>query len=92
MNTKRTLDLMIPDNCRYVTLDADIYVLHKETDNPVYLCDVFDDMQGQWIVKLKDRKEDDDKYLGIVDEGSLILTLSEPLIVEYASFIKSYFC
>ena len=66
-------EIMVPDNCHYISLDTDIFVLDNDKDkDPIYLSKALDSDQGQWIVKIED-----DLYMGIVDEGVVFLKMDE---------------
>ena len=74
MVSKRTpIEPMIPETCAYLSLDTDIFVHNKETDDPIILSTVLRDNQGQWIVKIKHL----DMFLGIVSEGPILLSLAD---------------
>ena len=66
------IDGMVPDNCRYITLDIDYFVINKDTDHPRVLSQSLDDLTGQWVVEINPNS-----YMGIVDEGCITLSLSE---------------
>lgn len=74
MVSKRTvIEPMIPETCAYISLDSDIFVLEKESDDPIILSYVLRDNQGQWIVKINHL----DMFLGIVSEGPILLSLAD---------------
>lgn len=80
------VDIMIPENCFYLTLDADYFVLKPTSDEkePIYLNRIFESDQGQWIVKCKD-----DTYLGITDDGPIFLSLQK-WKERYQSLVKKH--
>ena len=71
------IELYIPKNCVYITLDSAIFVTGKDKEKPLMLSSCLDDKQGQWVVKMDNRTETENKYLGLVGEGPLIQTLDE---------------
>lgn len=67
------LEIMIPEGCLYITLNIDKFVIETNKDRPPsILSKAFKTDQGQWIVKFGE-----DSYLGIVDEGPIIMSLNE---------------
>lgn len=78
-----SIELYIPENCLYITLDSDIFVTGKDKESPTVLSTCLDSDQGQWIVKMDNRTggdtepETENNYLGLVGEGPLIQTLDE---------------
>lgn len=73
VSKRNVIEPMIPDTCAYLSLDSDIFVRNKETDNPIILSTVLRDNQGQWIVKINHL----DMFLGIVSEGPILLSLPD---------------
>ena len=86
-----SIDFSIPDNCHYITLDADIFVRNKENDDPIYIAsNVMGSDQGQWIVEIIDKKSFIEKsYLGITENGPLYLSLYG-WIERYQKCVKKY--
>ena len=76
------IELSIPENCLYITLDSDIFVMDKNKENPTILSSCLDADQGQWVVKLDNKDntaktEPENNYLGLVGEGPLIQSLDK---------------
>tara|TARA_B110001450_G_scaffold225923_1_gene224414 strand:+ start:487 stop:1215 length:729 start_codon:yes stop_codon:yes gene_type:complete len=68
-----TSEFMIPENCTYITLDTDKFIISKNKEKPTFVAQgALKSDQGQWICKWFDNK-----YIGIVTEGALILDISE---------------
>lgn len=65
------IEINIPSSNLYISLDTDIFVDKSKKDPIVYTNGLFCS-QGQWIVNITE-----DKYMGIIDEGSVLLTLDE---------------
>ena len=70
-NQKSAIELHIPPSNLYITLDRDIFVDTSKKDQIVYTNGLLSS-QGQWIVNITE-----DKYMGIVTEGPILLTLDE---------------
>ena len=75
------LEIMIPDNCHYMTFDTKYFTLNKKSDNPTVLAHVLGDLNGQWLVKLPalqtNGEWDHSYYLGIVDEGAIHMNITD---------------
>ena len=68
----KSLELMVPEGCLYITLDSDKFVLSKDKENPTFVTQgALQSDQGQWIGKWGDQ------YIGIGDDGVLKLERSE---------------
>lgn len=74
-------EVIVPDNCHYMTLDLKYFILNKQSDNPTILSRVLGDLNGQWLVKLpnvyKNNESDQSYYLGIVDDGALHMNMTD---------------
>lgn len=73
VSKRHVIERMIPKTCAYLSLDSDIFVRNKESDDPIILSNILRDNQGQWIVKINHL----DMFLGIVSEGPIILSLTD---------------
>lgn len=87
------IEINIPDNCYYITLDVDIFIRNKQNPNsePIYIANnVMGSDQGQWIIEVVNKKSFIEKsYLGIVEEGPLYLSL-DGWIERYQKCVKKY--
>lgn len=69
---EKGIEIMIPDNCYYMSLSNKININKDIKNNKTYeLKSALDDSQGQWLTKI------DDRYIGIVKEGILKMSLNE---------------
>ena len=65
------IEIQIPPSNLYISLDRDFFVDYSK-ENPIVYTDGLLGSKGQWIVNIND-----DKYMGIVSDGPLLLTLEE---------------
>lgn len=65
------IEIQIPPSNLYISLDRDFFVDYSE-EKPIVFTDALLGSKGQWIVNIYD-----DKYMGIVTDGPILLTLEE---------------
>ena len=65
------IEIQIPPSNLYISLDRDFFVDYSK-ENPIVYTDGLLGSKGQWIVNIYD-----DKYMGILTDGPILLTLEE---------------
>lgn len=80
----KTIEVMVPENCLYISLDTTKYVIKKETESPEYIPSyALGSDQGQWICKFNER------YMGIGDDGIIELELKD-WVERYSECVKKH--
>jgi len=83
--TLKSIEIMVPQNCLYITLDTDLFVLKKESETPENITSgALGSNQGQWVFN-----NNKGSYIGIGNEGVIELELNK-WVERYSSLVKKH--